>query len=301
MTAKDPFFQRFGRGARFGAAAVCGLALMTVPVLAQFGGFGGYGGGRGGNFDSFFGPFSPPPRQVERPVDYSRAPAPKKLDSQPTGSVLVLGDSMADWLGFGLEDALGETPDLAVVRKNRASSGLIRYDSRNENQDWAQVIREAIAANKPKFIVMMVGLNDRVAIRDRVSSVTTSPAGGSKAAPPPAAAAKPADTPEQSEAKPDASDAEQAPPEQHARRCRGDRFQRALARRRPSSRISLRRMGRVLYQAHRRHDCRTEERGCAGVLGWAAVDPRTEIDQRYGISGRLLSRQRRKSLSLAVP
>jgi len=216
MTAKDPFFQRFGRGARFGAAAVCGLALMTVPVLAQFGGFGGYGGGRGGNFDSFFGPFSPPPRQVERPVDYSRAPAPKKLDSQPTGSVLVLGDSMADWLGFGLEDALGETPDLAVVRKNRASSGLIRYDSRNENQDWAQVIREAIAANKPKFIVMMVGLNDRVAIRDRVSSVTTSPAGGSKAAPPPAAAAKPADTPEQSEAKPDASDAEQAPPEQHA-------------------------------------------------------------------------------------
>ena len=53
--------------------------------------------------------------------------------------MLVLGDSMADWLAFGLEDALGETPELAVVRKNRASSGLIRYDSRNENQDWAQV------------------------------------------------------------------------------------------------------------------------------------------------------------------
>jgi hypothetical protein len=223
MAANDPFFRRFGRGARFGAAAACGLALMTAPVLAQFGGFGGfgggggYGGGRGGNFDSFFGPFSPPPRQAERPVDYSRAPAPKKLDSQPSGgSVLVLGDSMADWLAFGLEDALGETPDLAVVRKNRASSGLIRYDSRNENQDWAQQIREAIAANKPKFIVMMVGLNDRVAIRDRVSSVTTPTQGGAKAATPPGAAAKPSDTPEQNEAKPDASDAEQAPPEQHA-------------------------------------------------------------------------------------
>jgi hypothetical protein len=196
---------------------------MTVPVLAQFGGFGGfgggggYGGGRGGNFDSFFGPFSPPPRQVERPVDYTRAPPPKKLDTQPNGgSVLVLGDSMADWLAFGLEDALGDTPDLAVVRKNRASSGLIRYDSRNENQDWAQVIREAIAANKPKFIVMMVGLNDRVAIRDRVSSVTTPSGTGSKAAAPPAAAAKPGNAPGEPDAKPDVSDAEQAPPEQHA-------------------------------------------------------------------------------------
>ena len=50
-----------------------------------------------------------------------------------------MGDSMADWLAYGLEDALGDTPDLAVVRKHRAISGLIRYDSRNESQDWAQV------------------------------------------------------------------------------------------------------------------------------------------------------------------
>ena len=46
--------------------------------------------------------------------------------------MLVLGNSMADWLAYGLEDALGDPPDLAVVRKNRATSGLIRYDSRNE-------------------------------------------------------------------------------------------------------------------------------------------------------------------------
>ena len=62
--------------------------------------------------------------------------------------MLVFGDSMADWLAYGLEDALGDPPDLAVVRKNRAASGLIRYDSRNEAQDWAQVIREAIAADQ---------------------------------------------------------------------------------------------------------------------------------------------------------
>ena len=48
---------------------------------------------------------------VERSIDYSRAPSPKRLDAQPPGgSVLVLGDSMADWLAFGLEDALGDPP-----------------------------------------------------------------------------------------------------------------------------------------------------------------------------------------------
>src|SRR4029077_21042725 len=128
------------------------------------------------------------------------------------GSVLVLGDSMADWLAYGLEDALGDPPDLAVVRKNRATSGLIRYDSRNETQDWGQVIREAIAQTKPKFIVMMVGLNDRVSIRDRVP---TPAAPGSKTAAP---AAAPAPAPEQPakppEPKSENSDAEQTPAEQ---------------------------------------------------------------------------------------
>jgi len=193
--------QGFGKRAWIGVAAVCGMALMTVPVLAQFGGFGG---GRSGNFDSYFSPYSAPRPPAERPVDSTRAPSPKRPDVQPAGgSVLVLGDSMADWLAYGLEDALGDTPDLAVVRKNRASSGLIRYDSRNDKEDWAQVIREAIAANKPKFIVMMLGLNDRIAIRDRVappaptpaatpkpSTSTAAPTAAPSAGQPPAAAEK---------------------------------------------------------------------------------------------------------------
>src|SRR4051794_10110270 len=215
MAAKGQFLQRLGNRAAIAVATVGGLALMSVPVLAQFGGFGGGYGGRGGSFDQFFSPYSVP-RQMDRPVDSTRAPSPKKLDAQPTGgSVLVLGDSMADWLAYGLEDALGDPPDLAVVRKNRATSGLIRYDSRNETQDWGQVIREAIAQTKPKFIVMMVGLNDRVSIRDRVPTAPASPAApGSKTAAP---AVAPAPAPEQPakppEAKPEA-DAEQTPGEQ---------------------------------------------------------------------------------------
>src|ERR1051325_231211 len=190
MAAKGQFLQRLGKRATLGVASVCGVALMSVPVLAQYGGFGGFGGGggRSGSVDSFFSPFSTP-RQVERPVDSTRAPAPKKLEAQPTGgSVLVFGDSMADWLAYGLEDALGDPPDLAVVRKNRATAGLIRYDSRNESQDWAQVIREAIAQTKPKFVVMMLGLNDRVSIRDRVPTAPATP--GSKAGAPAAPGSK---------------------------------------------------------------------------------------------------------------
>src|SRR6188768_1479853 len=195
------FLQRFGTGARFGVAAVCGLALMTVPVLAQFGQFGG----RGQSFDSFFSPYSAPRYPVERSIDYSRAPSTRKPDVQPTGgSVLVLGDSMADWLAYGLEDALGDSPDLAVVRKNRASSG---------REDWVQVIRETIAATKPKFVVMMVGLNDRVSIRDRVAQ-STQPAGAAAKTPVPPAASAPDQPAVAPDTKPEAADAEQAPGEQ---------------------------------------------------------------------------------------
>ena len=131
--------------------------------------------------------------------------------------MLVLGDSMADWLAYGLEDALGDPPDLAVVRKNRASSGLIRYDSRNEKEDWAQVIREAIAATKPKFIVMMVGLErSHLDPRSRVRSRPRLRAPRSKtpaAAPPRPPPEQPAASPD---AKPEAADAEQTPGEQPA-------------------------------------------------------------------------------------
>jgi len=162
-----------------GAVALCGLVLMSAPVFAQF-------GGRGGGMFDFFGPFSGPRyAPSERPADFTRAPPARKLDNQPDGSVIVFGDSMADWLAYGLEDALGDTPDLAVMRKVRATAGLIRYDSRNESQDWAQVIREAVAQTKPKIVVMMVGLNDRQSMRER--PIQAGPPGSSSAGanPPP--------------------------------------------------------------------------------------------------------------------
>src|SRR5262249_35689659 len=84
--------------------------------------------------------------------------------------ILVLGDSMADWLGYGLEQAFADTPEIGVLRRHRTLSGLIRTDVRSDPRgdypDWAQAARELIASQKPKFVGMMVGLNDRRSIRE---------------------------------------------------------------------------------------------------------------------------------------
>src|SRR5271155_648110 len=105
----------------------------------------------------------PPP-----PVDSSKAPPPRKLETPPATSVMVIGDSLADWLAYGLDETYADQPDIGVLRKIRATSGLIRYDAKNESLEWSQSIRDALATEKPNAIIVMLGLNDRVAIRDRV-------------------------------------------------------------------------------------------------------------------------------------
>jgi uncharacterized protein len=122
---------------------------------------------------SYQQPSYSPSQPVERQADYSRAPAPRKAEGTPTTKVVVMGDSMADWLAYGLEDAFGDAPEIGIVRKHRTYSGLLRYDSRNDTATWAQVAREVIAAEKPNFVVMMLGVNDRAAIRERPQAAGT--------------------------------------------------------------------------------------------------------------------------------
>jgi hypothetical protein len=92
--------------------------------------------------------------------------------------VVVMGDANADWLAYGLEDAFSEKPEIGIVRKHRTDSGLISYDARRDT-DWPQVAREIIAVEKPKFIVMMIGNNDRQTIRERIPAPP--PSGAPKA------------------------------------------------------------------------------------------------------------------------
>ena len=155
---------------------------MVGPTSAQFFNFGGFqqrpqpqrGGGWFGN--DTFGPFqqhAPPQprwngRQTLPPVheDFSKAPPPEKRDTVPERRILVLGDAMADWLAYGLEDAYAEQPDMGVIRKHKTVSGLIKYQPKGGPADWAAAAKGIIATEKADAIVVMLGLDDRVAIRE---------------------------------------------------------------------------------------------------------------------------------------
>src|ERR1700686_3518896 len=165
------------------AVMVLGMVGPTSAQFFNFGGFqqrpqpqrggGGFGGGWFGN--DTFAPFqqhAPRPRsnwrQTLPPVqeDFSKAPPPEKRNTVPERHILVLGDAMADWLAYGLEDAYAEQPDMGVIRKHKTVSGLIKYQPRGEPADWAAAAKGILASEKPDAIVVMLGLDDRASIRE---------------------------------------------------------------------------------------------------------------------------------------
>src|SRR5262245_16324216 len=166
------------------AAAVLAMAqTVSVTVEAQFFWDQQYQNKRtrpqsGGFFRNFFEPYNsrsreddyygPPQQQrqqrqhAEQPAESSRAPAPRKAESKvaPTTSIVVMGDEMSDWLAYGLEDVLSDSPEIGVVRKNKLYSGLVRYDTKGD-LDWWHVARDTLAQEKADYIVMMLGIGDR--------------------------------------------------------------------------------------------------------------------------------------------
>ena len=226
-------------GTLIALAIAAGLVLGVVgPSSAQFfnfggfqqqqrpqpqrggGGFGGGWGGGGWGGGGWFGndnsgPFqqhAPQPRlerrrQAPAPVheDFSKAPPPEKRETVAERRILVLGDAMADWLAYGLEDAYAEQPDMGVIRRHKTVSGLIKYQPKGDPADWAAAAKGILATEKADAIVVMLGLDDRVAIRepatdkaDTKSSDKKSDKKDAKAKPD----GKPSDT--KSAAKPDA-------------------------------------------------------------------------------------------------
>jgi uncharacterized protein len=154
------------------AVAVALLVGIVGPASAQFFNFGGppppRGGGGGWFGGDLFAPFQQQaPKRVVR-EDFSKAPPPEKRDNVPERNVLVLGDAMADWLAYGLEDAYAEQPDMGVIRRHKTVSGLIRYQPKGDPADWPAAAKGILATEKPDAIVVMLGLNDRVSMREPV-------------------------------------------------------------------------------------------------------------------------------------
>jgi uncharacterized protein len=158
------------------AVAVALLVGLAGPASAQFFNFGGWSrpqpqqprpnGGGGWFGGDFFAPFQQQQQAPKRVENFSKAPPPEKRDTVPERNVLVLGDAMADWLAYGLEDAYAEQPEMGVIRRHKTVSGLIKYQPKGEPADWAAAAKGILATEKPDAIVVMLGLDDRQPIRE---------------------------------------------------------------------------------------------------------------------------------------
>jgi hypothetical protein len=138
---------------------------------------------RGGSlFFPRFQPVEPPraPRRQVREDRERRAPTRSLLDpstdpflarmpagalpkADPDTFIMVLGDTLAELLGSGLDDAFGDQPRTVVIRNTRPASGLVRADY----HDWPKAARELVAGEQRVSIaVILVGANDRQPIRE---------------------------------------------------------------------------------------------------------------------------------------
>jgi uncharacterized protein len=130
------------------------------------------------NRDPFGAPADPtqPPRQAQQ-YDPTRPPPPMPRPGvTPSVHVAVYGDQLAEWLASGLEDAFAETPEIGIQRKARPVTGLIRMETRFESYDWPQQAKDMLAADKPDYVVMMIGVLDRRGIREVKTAAPRNPA-----------------------------------------------------------------------------------------------------------------------------
>jgi len=153
-------------------AALLALALFALagPAPAQDSGLGGF-------LQHLFGAPAPaaaptptptpshkPRKRDFVPASTTRAPgAPGGEPVQANFHVEVIGDSLAVIAADGLAEALADKPEIAVVGKAHDASGLVRDDYFN----WPRVAADdAVAGDKPDYVVMMLGINDIQPLHD---------------------------------------------------------------------------------------------------------------------------------------
>src|SRR5262245_3083199 len=145
-----------------GALLLAGSALWE-PADAQYGGFG-YPSLGDPRFDQR-SRCAPRYRGVPRhrqPRDHESTsvatpPSPHKPEVAPAKTGIVIGDSMAEWLAYGLEQAYAESAEVGIVRKVRPSTGLIDACK----GDLRKMLEQSLGNEKPVFVAVMLGMNDR--------------------------------------------------------------------------------------------------------------------------------------------
>jgi uncharacterized protein len=103
------------------------------------------------------------PRRIIHQAPVVVGDAPSLPREEPHTFVVTMGDSLGELLGQGLEEAFADTQDIKVVRRAKSDTGLVRADF----YDWGKVARELLAGDQKVSVgVMLLGINDRQAIRD---------------------------------------------------------------------------------------------------------------------------------------
>ncbi len=107
-------------------------------------------------------------RRPSPPPAVAQSPKPAVPKAAATTQVAVFGDSLASYLGKGVDEAFSDSADVAVIDRSKGDSGLVRKDV----VDWAKSAEDFLKANpKLSYALMMIGVNDRQAIRDGDQSV----------------------------------------------------------------------------------------------------------------------------------
>ena len=167
------------------AVAIAILVGIAGPASAQFFNFGGgwsrpaprnNGGGWFGG--DFFAPFQQQaPKRVMQ--DILQGAAARQARSRTSCRSATCWCSATAWptgSPTAWKLAYTERPDMGVIRKNRATSGLIKYQPKGEPSDWTAAAKQILADEKPDAIVVMLGINDRVAMRDTAPEKSDKPA-----------------------------------------------------------------------------------------------------------------------------
>ncbi len=145
-----------------GAQLAGGCSAFDAHPGLEFVQFGDFWGDRRSSnrnnfFDPFWGdrrssrpnnsydPYNPFNRRPQAQVYESiKPPAPRKVETPPAQTVVVIGDSFGEWLAYGLELVFAETPQIRVVRKIKPDLGLVRDDARLDAPEWTQAIKDLL-------------------------------------------------------------------------------------------------------------------------------------------------------------
>jgi hypothetical protein len=76
-------------------------------------------------------------------------------------TVAVIGDSVANDLGRGMQDLFADNSRIRVVHQTKFATGLVRTDY----YDWNKVARDFLRAHKPNVVFVIMGGNDNQTIR----------------------------------------------------------------------------------------------------------------------------------------